>query len=93
MFCSVQLAICIALYYLNAGVTFFVYGENINVYSERNPLFKELMEAGLDYIDGFGWIVFALPFYRIYPTKAYRKYKRAVRRIQRAGEFTDVTIA
>ena len=74
--------------YLNAGVTYFVYGENIDVYSGTIPLLKEFMEAGLDYIESIGWILLALPVYRIYPTKAYRNYKRAVTRMQRAGKFT-----
>ena len=74
----------------NTGVTYFVYGENIDVYSGTIPLFKEFMEAGLDYIESIGWIILALPVYRIYPTKAYRKYKRVVRRMQRAGRFTII---
>lgn len=62
-----------------------MYGENIDIYSGTNPVLKEFMEAGLDYIDITGSIVFALPLYRIYPTKAFRDYKRIVRRMQRAG--------
>ena len=64
-----------------------MYGENIDVYSGRDPLLKEFMEAGLDYINEIGLIIFALPVYRIYPTKAYRRFKNAVRRLQRAGEY------
>ena len=74
-------------YHLIAGVSYFVFGEKIDVYSGTDPLMKEFIQAGLDYIESVGLITRALPIYRIYPTKAYRDYKKVVRRMQRAGEY------
>ena len=64
-----------------------MYGEKINVYSEADPLQKEFMEAGLDYIQSLVGIGLALPLYRIYPTRAYRDFARIVKRMQRAGKW------
>ena len=72
-----------------AGVSYFVYGEKIDIYSGTDPLLKEFMEAGMGYIRGLTVIGPALPLYRIYPTKPYREYEKIVRRMQRAGRQAE----
>jgi hypothetical protein len=72
------------------GVSFLVYGNKINIYSGMDPMQKEFMEAGRDYIQA---IVRALPIYMLYPNKQYRDYERIVRRMQRAGKsFISVMV-
>lgn len=73
------------------GVSYFVYGEKINIYSGTDPLQKEFMEAGLDFIQSFLKTMRAFPLYKLFPTKTYRDYERIVRRLQRSGECVRVT--
>ena len=74
------------IFYL-AGVSYFVYGEKIKIYSGADPIQKEFMEAGLNFIRSTAAISVALPLYKIYPSKAFRDFRRIVRRMQGAGEF------
>ena len=67
------------------GVSYFVYGEKINVYSGADPTQQEFIDAGLEYIRSLVSITTALPLYKLYPTKAYKDYEKTVRRMQRAG--------
>lgn len=67
------------------GISYFVYGEKIDVYSERDPVQKEFIEAGIDYIESVSTITSAPPLYKLFPTKPYRDYVRIVKRIQAAG--------
>ena len=68
-------------------MSYFVYGEKINVYSGTDPVQKEFMDASVDFIGSAFTMVVALPLYRIYPNKTFRDFRRIVRRIQRVGEF------
>ena len=72
--------------YSISGVSYFVYGEKINIYSGTDPLLREFLEAGTAYIRSIGIIGSALPLYKLYPTKAYRDYEKIVRRMQKAGK-------
>lgn len=63
-----------------------MYGEKVDIYSGNDPSQKEFLEAGLDYLRNMN-IALDLPLYRIYPTKAFRKYKEIVKRLHEAGEF------
>ena len=67
------------------GVSYFVYGEKINIYSGTDSIQQEFIDAGLNYIRSVNDIAFALPLYKLYPTKAYKDYEKGVRRMQRAG--------
>ena len=69
------------------GVSYFVYGEKIDIYSGMDPDMKEFAEAGLDYVNMTATIFLAPPLYQIFPTKVYRDYTKCVRRVQRAGEY------
>ena len=64
-----------------------MYGEEINVYAETDPLTKEFMDAAQDYIQSLNLLGSRLPLYRIYPTKTFKKYVKIVRRMQDAGEY------
>ena len=75
------------MFFYNIGVSYFVCGEKIDIYSGTDPDMKEFAEAGLDYINMLGVIFAALPLYRIFPTKPYRDFTKCVKRLQRAGEL------
>ena len=75
----------IIIMYTLKGVSYFVYGEKINVYSGTDSIQQEFIDAGLSYIRSVSDIVYALPLYKLYPTKAYKDYEKGVRRMQRAG--------
>ena len=62
-----------------------MYGEKINVYSGADPIHQEFIDAGLNYIRSIRGIIFAIPLYKLFPTKAYKDYEKVVRRMQRAG--------
>ena len=62
-----------------------MYGEKINVYSGADPFQQEFINAGLNYVRAVVNIVNALPFYKLYPTKAYKDYESTMRRMQMAG--------
>ena len=72
---------------MRVGVSYFVYGEKINVYSGTDPIHQEFIDAGLEYTRSVLDITSALPFYKLYPSKAYRDYKNTVKRMQRAGSY------
>ena len=42
--------------------------------------------SGLDYLISLNDIAFAMPFYRVYPTKVYRDYVRVVNRLKEVGK-------
>ena len=67
------------------GVSYFVYGEKINIFSTIDPMQREFMEAGLAYNRSLIPISRALPLYKLFPTKPFREYRRVVRRVQKAG--------
>ncbi len=50
-----------------------------------NPIQKEFVEAGLDYIRSLVKTMNASPIYKIFPTKAYKDYVKMVHRIHAAG--------
>ena len=70
---------------LLAGVSYFVYGEKIDIYCGADATQREFLEAGLDYIRSISSIARALPLYKIFPTKPFKEYTRIVRRLQKAG--------
>ena len=63
-----------------------MYGEKIDIYSGTDPIQKEFMKAGLDYLQAIDDIGRALPLYRIYPTKEYRDFKKVMNRMRNVGE-------
>ena len=67
------------------GVSYFVYNENIDIYSGKDPVQQEFMEAGLEYLESLITLAVALPVYRLYKNKTYRDYERIIRRLQKAG--------
>ena len=71
--------------FINIGVSYFVYGEKIDIYSGADSIQQEFIDAGVNYIRSAAEIVYALPLYKLYPTKAYKDYEKSVRRMQRAG--------
>ena len=75
-------------WYFIPGVSFFVYGEKINIYSSLDPIHKEFIEAGSDYIQAILPMAAALPIYKLYRNKTFRNYERIVRRMQSAGKYT-----
>ena len=62
-----------------------MYGEKINIYSDIDPIQKEFMEAGLEFIGSISNIARALPLYKLFPTKTYRNFVRIVKRMQQTG--------
>ena len=72
-----------------AGVSYFVYNENIDMYSGMDPAQQEFMDAGIDYLESFPTIVMALPIYRLYRNKTYRNFEKILRRMQRAGTLSS----
>jgi hypothetical protein len=54
-----------------------------------DPIQKEFLEAGIDYIQAISTIVVALPTYKLYPNKTFRNYKAIVTRMRRAGMFNS----
>ena len=75
----------IIIMYTLKGVSYFVYGEKIDIYSGADSIQQEFIDAGVNYIRSAADIVYALPLYKLYPTKAYKDYEKIVRRLQRAG--------
>ena len=69
----------------NTAVSFFVYGEKIDIYSGVDDIQREFMEAGMDYMQSFDTLKNAMPIYKLYPTKTYREYKKTVMKMQKAG--------
>ena len=67
-------------------MSYFVYGEKIELYTEPDQHQKEFMEAGLDYLASLNDIGLAMPFYRVYPTKVYRDHVRVVNRLMEVGK-------
>ncbi len=67
------------------GISYFVYGEKINIYSDIEPVQKEFMEAGLEFISYISRITSALPLYKLFPTKVYRDYVAIVKRMNQTG--------
>lgn len=71
-----------------AGVSYFVYGEKIPIYSANiDPVQKEFMEAGVDYMQTFARMRISMPIYRLFPNKDYRYYKKLVQKLRKAGQF------
>ena len=75
---------------ISAGVSYFVYNENIDIYSGADPAKQEFMQAGLDYIQSIDLIGTVLPLYKLYPTKEYKNFKKILRRLQKAGTLTEL---
>ena len=71
------------------GVSYFVYNEDIDIYSGLDPAQQEFMDAGLDYLESIPTIVTTLPIYRLYRNKTYRNYEKILRRMQRAGTLSS----
>ena len=66
-------------------MSYFVYGEKINTYSVKDPMQKEFVEAGSEFVQAIGSIAIALPLYRIFPTKPYRRFVKILKRMKKAG--------
>ena len=69
------------------GVSYFVYGEMIDVYS-GDPKLNEFIDVGLKFIRSLASITMALPFYklRIY-TKPYREFVDTLNKLQDCGTW------
>ncbi len=66
-----------------------MYGEKINTYSTTDPLQKEFIEAGSDFVQSVAQIASAPPFYKIFPTKSYRRFLKIVNRMKKAGTLIE----
>ena len=67
-------------------MSYFVYGEKVDTYSfDLDPLQKEFMEVGAEYIEGIIIFLYSWPIYRLYPNQTYRKYVKAMKRLHGAG--------
>jgi hypothetical protein len=63
-----------------------VYGEKIDIYSSNvDPLQKEFLEVGVQYVKGFMTFLTSWPVYRIYPNKTYREYVKTIERMHSIG--------
>ena len=65
-----------------------MYGEKIKIYTDIEPVQKEFMEAGLEFIDSISTVAFSLPLYKFFPTKVYRDYVGILKRMKRSGFVT-----
>ena len=52
-----------------------------------DPKQTKFMKIGLEFIDNLAKIASALPFYRLFPTKLYKKYVSIVEEMHHIGEF------
>ena len=76
----------------NIGISYFVYGEKVDVYS-GDPQLKEFMELGLKFIRSLADIAFALPLYKLHiHTKTYRDYVDTLNKLQDRGAFNNKNI-
>ena len=67
------------------GVSYFVYGEKIDVYSD-DPKLKEFMDLGLKFIRSIINIAIVLPLYRMHIyTKPYKEYVDTLNKLQDIG--------
>lgn len=82
---SVQFYILIPYPISSIGVSYFVYGEKIDVYSD-DPKLKEFMATGLKFVRSLGDIAIALPLYKLHiRTRAYREYVDTLNKLQDIG--------
>ena len=78
-------SISISLY--ATGVSYFVYGEMVDVYG-GDPKLKEFMDVGLKFIQSLIRIGLSLPFYRMHIyTKSYREYVDTLNKLQDCGMY------
>ena len=75
----------LVVFCLSVGISYFVYGEKIEIYSKMDPLHKEFMKAGLNLTRSLQEIINMLPWYRIFPIKPYRDFKKAVQGVRVVG--------
>ena len=66
-------------------MSYFVYGEKIDIYSGTTNIHKEFIDAALNYFAGINVMGRSLPLYRLISTKSYRDYKRSVRKLTEVG--------
>ena len=67
------------------GVSYFVYGEMIDVYS-GDPKLQEFMDIGLKFTQSIASIPMALPLYKLHIyTKPYRDYVDTLNKLQDRG--------
>ena len=69
-----------------SGTAYFVFGENMNVYTTNDPTHKEFIEAGLEFIRQFTQLL-PLPIYKYYHTKGYKAFVQATRRMRELGRL------
>ena len=68
------------------GVSYFVYGEKVDVYGD-DPQLKKFMSLGLKFIHSLSDISIALPLYKLrIHTKTYRDYVDTLNQLQSIGE-------
>ena len=78
-----QIACHISFY--ATGVSYFVYGEMVDVYG-GDPKLKEFMDVGLKFIQSLIRIGTSLPIYRLHIyTKPYREYVDTLNKLQDCG--------
>ncbi len=80
-----MLWLCLLLIFVHVGISYFVYGEKIKIYTDIEPEQKEFMEAGLEFVGYIERITNALPLYKLFPTKVYKKYVGILKRMNRIG--------
>ena len=68
-------------------MSYFVYGEKVDVYSD-DPKLKEFMDLGLKFVRNILSIAIAPPFYRLHIyTKRYKEYVDTLDKLQNIGMF------
>ena len=62
-----------------------MYSEKIEVFSGSDSIQKDFVKDTLDYLHSLQQVMFALPLYRIFPTKPYREFTRALKKVHERG--------
>ena len=67
------------------GVSRVVFDEDIDVHSGKDPTSREFVEAAIAFNESILLINGSTPLYKIYPTKPYRRYVRALQKMHAVG--------
>ena len=66
-------------------MSYFVYGEKIDIYSAINNIHKQFIDAALNYFAAINIIAQSLPLFRLISTKPFREYKKSIRKLIEVG--------
>ena len=67
------------------GISYVVFDEQIDVFSGEDPRGAALVKASRDFIHSLGSIAYAIPLYKIFPTKSYKFYVNSSKNIRKLG--------